>query len=193
MTHQRESGFTIVEMMIVMAVGATLVGIAMMASGSALTAFKARGVVSKIQATVNMARELSISQQRDMVLSFDTTANTISVIRQDKPSGTTTLSTIGFEGGLVFTQVSGTGTTPDAWGINTAATNGSNAVMFVDARTVQFRAGTGQLVDPSTWLPVNGRIFVGISGKKETAGMVSVFGATGRVRGYHWEGQWVTN
>jgi prepilin-type N-terminal cleavage/methylation domain-containing protein len=185
MTHkrQRESGFTVVEMMIVMAVGVTLVGFALMSSGGALTTFKARGVVSKVQAQFVRARETAISEQRDVQVVFVGT-NEIDLVRMEKPSGTTTISKTMFEGGLIFTKVTGVPETPDVWGGNTA-------IAFSPATTIQFRAGTGVLMDGTTLLPVSGRVFVGIAGKPETAGMVSVFGATGRVRAYHWEGQWV--
>lgn len=192
MTHkQREAGFSIVEMMIVLGVGVTLVGIAMMSSGAALTAFKARGVVSKVQAQFVRARETAISEQRDIRVVFVGGAggNEIDLVRIELPTSsgvTTTISKTLFEGGLTFTKVSGLVETPDAWG-------GNNAIAFDPATAIRFRAGTGVLMDDTTLLPINGRVFVGISGKPETAGMVSVFGATGRVRGYHWEGQWNVN
>jgi Tfp pilus assembly protein FimT len=186
MSQHRESGFSIVEILMVMAVGITLVGIAMMSTGGALTAFKARGVIAKVQAAFVQARELSISQQRDMQVIF-TGTNEIDIVRVNLPtgSGTTTLSRTFFEGGLTFLKVSGLPETPDAWG-------GNNAIAFDPVTTtIQFRAGTGVLMDSATLLPVSGRVHVGIAGKPETAGVVSVFGPTGRVRAYHWEGSWV--
>jgi Tfp pilus assembly protein FimT len=185
--RQRQAGFTVIEMMLVMAVGVTLVGMAMMSSGAALTTFKARGVISKVQATLVMARETAISQQRDIRVVFNGT-NQIQVVRQDKPSGTTTLTTTTFEGGMTFTKIAGLPETPDPWG-------GTAAIAFDPiandpATIVQFRAGTGVLMNAATLQATSGRVFVAVAGKKETAGVISIFGATGRVRAYHWEGQW---
>jgi hypothetical protein len=186
MNQHRESGFSVIEMMLVMAVGVTLVGIALMRSGPALTAFKARGVIAKVQSTILQGRELAISQQRDIQLVFVGT-NEIDLVRVDLPagSGTTTLSRTVFEGGMIFTKISGLADpTQDVWG-------GTGNPAFAPATNVQFRAGTGVLMDSATLQPVSGRVFVGIAGKQETAGMISVFGPTGRVRSYHWEGSWV--
>ena len=185
MTQHREAGFSVVELMIVMAVGVTLAAMAMMSSGAALSAFKARGVISKVQATLVQGRELAISQQRDIQVVFVGT-NEIDLVRVDLPTGTTTLSKTLFEGGMTFTKVTGlTDPTQDAWG------GTSGAIAFSPATNIQFRAGTGVLMDSATLQPVSGRVFVAIAGKKETAGMISVFGPTGRVRSYHWEGAWV--
>jgi prepilin-type N-terminal cleavage/methylation domain-containing protein len=183
--RQRQAGFTVIELMIVMAVGVTLVGMAMMSSGAALSTFKARGVLAKLQSTIVMARETAVSQQRDVRIDFVGT-NQINLVRLDKPSGTTTLTRVTFEGGLIYTKVAGLpDPTQDAWGGNLGA------IAFDPATSIQFRAGTGVLMDSATLQAVNGRVFVGVVGKPETAGYVSIFGATGRVRSYHWEGQWV--
>jgi hypothetical protein len=49
----------------------------------------------------------------------------------------------------------------------------------------------GSFVDP-TGVPVNGTVFLGVPGQVETARAVTVFGSTGRVRGYRWIGSaWV--
>jgi Tfp pilus assembly protein PilE len=188
MNQHREAGFSVVELMIVMAVGVTLAAMAMMSSGAALSAFKARGVISKVQATLVQARELAISQQRDIQVVFVGT-NEIDLVRVELPlsSGTTTtLSKTLFEGGMTFTKVTGLADpTQDVWGGTTGA------IAFSPAANVQFRAGTGVLMDSATLQPVSGRVFVAVDGKKETAGMISVFGPTGRVRSYHWEGAWV--
>jgi hypothetical protein len=49
----------------------------------------------------------------------------------------------------------------------------------------------GSFIDGGNTL-INGTIFLGILGNDRTARAVSVLGATGRVRQYHWDGlQWV--
>jgi hypothetical protein len=49
---------------------------------------------------------------------------------------------------------------------------------------------TGSFIDGGNTL-VNGTVFMGIPGKPSTARAISILGATGRVREYHWDGaQW---
>jgi hypothetical protein len=50
---------------------------------------------------------------------------------------------------------------------------------------------TGGFVDAGS-NPINGTVFVGLTGRQDTARAVTVLGATGRVRQYHWTGsQWM--
>jgi len=49
---------------------------------------------------------------------------------------------------------------------------------------------TGAFVDAGNTF-VNGTVFVGITGQPRTARAITILGATGRVRQYHWDGtQW---
>jgi hypothetical protein len=49
---------------------------------------------------------------------------------------------------------------------------------------------TGAFIDGGNTL-VNGTVFMGIPGRSSTARAISILGATGRVREYHWDGsQW---
>jgi hypothetical protein len=55
--------------------------------------------------------------------------------------------------------------------------------------TMQFTSN-GSFIDGGNTF-VNGTVFLGIPGKPGTARAVSILGATGRVRQYHWDGtQW---
>lgn len=48
----------------------------------------------------------------------------------------------------------------------------------------------GALIDGNN-STVNGTVFLGIPGKNQTARAITILGATGRVRQYHWDGnQW---
>ena len=42
----------------------------------------------------------------------------------------------------------------------------------------------GELVDGSTYQPINGTVFLGVPGTATTARAVTVLGSTGRVRGW---------
>ncbi len=73
--------------------------------------------------------------------------------------------------------------TPDAWG-------GDGAVAFGGAVGIRFRSGDGALVDQND-VYVNGRVFVARAGSNSvnSAGMVSIFGPTGRIRSYRLQGE----
>jgi hypothetical protein len=42
----------------------------------------------------------------------------------------------------------------------------------------------GEFLDGATFLPINGTVFLGITGQQSTARAVTVLGTTGRVRGW---------
>ena len=44
----------------------------------------------------------------------------------------------------------------------------------------------GELVDGSTFQPINGTVFLGVPGKNTSARAITVLGTTGRIRG--WKG-----
>jgi hypothetical protein len=85
--------------------------------------------------------------------------------------------------------------TPMGFGNSTAINlqqpggGGAWTVMFSTSGSF---CGTAQsaasLYQATTNNPVNASIFLGISGKINTARAVTVFGATGRVRSYNWTG-----
>jgi hypothetical protein len=87
------------------------------------------------------------------------------------------------EGNMTFTKLDGMPETPDPWG-------GIGAVAFDNAVGVRFRSGDGALVDEND-VYVNGRVFVGRAGSNSvnSAGMVSIFGPTGRLRSYRLQGE----
>jgi hypothetical protein len=164
------------------AVGGTIIGIGLFGLGSSVRAAKTRGAIAQLKDHVANARELSISQQRDIRIEF-IAPDQIRVTRINRPAaaGTTVLVDMRLEGGMTFTKLPGMPETPDPWG-------GATAVAFGGATSLRFRAGDGALID-QTDNTVNGRIFLAHdSGRVDSAGVISVFGPTGRIRAYRLAG-----
>jgi hypothetical protein len=98
------------------------------------------------------------------------------------PAGTTQLASVVLEGSVQYSLAPGVPDTPDAFGRN-------QAVDFGGAASVMFTS-EGMLVD-AAGNPINGTIFLAIRGGANSVRAVTILGATGRVRGYRWNGlQW---
>jgi Tfp pilus assembly protein FimT len=170
------------ELLIICAIAGVAMTFALAGIGNAKMSYRARSAVSTLKEQLTTAREMAVSQQRDVKIEF-IAPNRITLTRIEKPSGTTTVRDALLEGGMGFVRYAALDPTPDAWG-------GDEAVAFGETVELRFRSD-GALVDEENNY-VNGRIFVGWGTDVTSAGFVSVFGATGRVRGYRVEGNtWV--
>lgn len=179
---RRATGFSAIELMMTTGLMSVLGSLAAFEVGNARPAIKGDGAMRVVMAQLNTARELAITQRRYIQLTF-TGTNVVNTIRQDVPNGTTTLSSVPIEGGIEFSLMSYVPDTPDAFG-------NSSAIAFGTATSFRF-SSDGSLVDQSG-NPVNGTIFLALPNVSRSVRAVSVMGATGRVRGYKWDGaRWV--
>jgi len=114
----------------------------------------------------------------------------MSVVREDTTVATTTLSTIGFEGGVQFTLIAMVDT-PDGYGSTTStsftSTNGTFPSATGSTSVAKFTPD-GTLVD---WngRTTNGTVFLAVPTVSTSTRAVTVLGSTGRVRGYRWDGR----
>lgn len=177
----KEAGFTLIELLMVVTVGATLAGISVMGFASAATSIRGSNGMVQVMSQLRMARGLAINQRRAIEVQF-IAPNEIRIIRQEVPSGTTLLNQFFLEGTVQFVQFSGVPDTPDGFG-------NSSAVDFGGVNDFGF-LGDGMLVDLSNPVaagtPISGTVFLGIPNQPASARAVTVFGGTGRVRGYTW-------
>jgi len=180
---QSDSGFSVLELMLTIGVIGVVTAIAVIQFGSAQQSVKGDGVMRVVLAQVNTARELSISQRRNMQLQF-VGLNGLRIVRQDMPSGTTVVGSTMFESGGQYYLTPGLPDTPDNFGR-------TQSLDFGAATTVMF-SSDGTCIDQSG-NPVNGTIFLGLPGRPLSARAITILGATGRVRAYRWNGaKWVT-
>jgi prepilin-type N-terminal cleavage/methylation domain-containing protein len=190
---RRESGYSMLEMMIVVGVMGIVSGFAVFQIGSARPSMKGDSAMRTVLAQMNTARELSISQRRNIQLTF--VGNVITLTRQNiavgtAPATTTVLATIPLEGGAQFGLTSGVPDTPDAFGLLSSGTAGyfgtaTTSVSFTsDGSLISGTGATGS----GTGLALNGTVFLTIPNQPRGTRAVTVLGATGRIRGYKWDG-----
>jgi prepilin-type N-terminal cleavage/methylation domain-containing protein len=181
---RRESGFSMVELMV-------SIMIILIVSAIAVTTMMPNAQQARIDAamrevvdTFRQAREFSIANRRYVQISFPAT-NQIQVTQMNTlTSGAggvnPVLTTVTLAPPLVF-NLDGMPDTPDGYG-NTSAivfegiANGPIGGMLFQS--------DGELVDGTTYLPINGSVFLGVPGQQSTARAVTVLGTTGRVRGW---------
>src|ERR1700694_5994822 len=117
-----EAGFSLIEMMVVVGILGILSGIAVVQIGVSRPGALGDGAMRVVLAQMNTARQLAITQRRNMRLVFDQ-GSRVQIIREEVPGPTlTTISTVIFEGTLQFVLVSGLPDTPDAFGYSSATT-----------------------------------------------------------------------
>jgi type II secretory pathway pseudopilin PulG len=178
----RETGFSLIETVMVLGVMSIVGSIAVLQIGAVQPALKGDGAMRVMMAQLSTARELSITQRRQMQVEFVGT-NAVRITRQEVPTGTTVLSTVPVEGGIKYSLIPGVGDTPDGFGH-------ASAVDFGVATSIFFTSD-GSLIDQSG-NPLNGTVFVSIPGVARSLRAVTILGGTGRIRGYKWDGhQWV--
>jgi prepilin-type N-terminal cleavage/methylation domain-containing protein len=181
--HRRAAaGFTLLEVLIVLSLGAVLTGITLLAFQSAQRQIRGDANLRVLVSLIETAREQAMTERRTIEIRF-VGANEVDTVRREVPTGETPLARVFFEGNARFLLFAGVPDTPDGFG-------NAGAVDFGSATATMF-GPDGTFVDPAG-MPVNGTVFVGVPGQTETARAVTVFGATGRVRGYRWNGSaWV--
>lgn len=171
-----ERGVTLLETMMVITISTIVASAAMFQVATSLPSMKASSGSRAVLSEFNLAREYAQSQRRLMNIQFVGT-NQMQIVRQNVPNGTTVVHTLIFEGGMTYQLTTGLPDTPDAFGKH-------GAIDFGTANTISFTPD-GMLVD-ERGVPVNGTVFLGINGNRKAARAVTVFGATGRIRGYRW-------
>lgn len=147
-----------------------------------LPSLRADAVMRQVIYQITWARETALSRRREIEIQ-PTGASTIQLVRHETPpAADTVLRVIPFEYDMQYTLFAGMPDTPDAFG-------SAGSVDFGGADELTFDS-EGSLVD-SNGIPVNGTLFIGMPAHRQSARAVTVFGGTGRVRGWRWSGtQW---
>jgi prepilin-type N-terminal cleavage/methylation domain-containing protein len=178
--HQVESGFSLIEIMIVIMLIAIVSGMAVPVAADFLQSRKADSSVVATEAAVTAARDRAIAERRNIQFTF-VAPNKIQLSRVEVPTGALTLvSEFTLDNGQQLLKFAGIPDTPDGFGGagGYASFGGTPPVMFTS---------DGSLID-SAGDVVNGSIFVGMPDQKDTARAVTIFGVTGLTRTWKWRG-----
>jgi type II secretory pathway pseudopilin PulG len=187
--HRRsqQGGFSLIELSVVVLLGMILAGMAVYQVEGALPVMRANAAMGQVVSQMRIAREMALAQRRSVQLKFIGT-NEIQIERLNQPTGFTNLDPVYFEGGGQFVVFSGQPDTPAGFGNDGAIYFGG----LIGGPTAMVFQSDGTFANNANSQPINGTVFVGIPGLPGTARAVTILGATGRVRPYHWNGtQWV--
>jgi prepilin-type N-terminal cleavage/methylation domain-containing protein len=181
--HLTERGFTLIELMMVIAVLATLAGIAIGISPAFIRHAKAESSIAQAVDVFRSAREVSISQRRNVAVQFIGN-DALRTVRMNIPGpGTTILRTIQLENRMRFQLTPGLPDTPDRFG-------NQNPISFGPTNTWMFTS-EGTFVDANGEV-LNGTLFLGVPNDINSARAITVFGATALIRVWSWNGrEWV--
>jgi len=177
--HHRERGFSLIEMMVVVLITMIVAAMALIAMNPTRQQVQADAAMVQVASQLRLARETAIEQRRDVLVSFSTTGESITLTQENLPSGSTVLSTIPIQVPAQFMVMGGMSDTPDGFGnedpIYFEGLNGGPVGMGFQSDGT-FIDGSGNLV--------NGTVFLGIAGVPSSARAVTVLGATGKIRMY---------
>ena len=184
-SRHRQSGFSMVELVIAVAVIGIVMAVAVIGMSTILPTYRANQAMNQVFSQLRGARELAISQRRNVQVQFVGT-NTIQITEIQTAGANVVFPPITWEGGAVFYRFAGTADTPMGFG----TCGGTIPVCFENLNggppTMMFTP-SGTFIDGGNTL-VDGTVFLGIAGSPMSARAVTVLGATGRVRQYHWLG-----
>jgi type II secretion system protein H len=186
--HRRSSGFTLIELMIVLGIIGVMGAMAALMMPSTVRGVQADSGTARVAAALRTAREQAVSQRRNVRISF-TNPNQIVVERENGTgTGTVTYSPIAtavLEDGVKFAVFSETPDTPDAFGH-------ASALAFGTATSRKFTS-EGTFVDQNGD-PLNGTIYLGrAQDGVASARAVTIFGPTALIRQWRWDGAHWTN
>jgi type IV fimbrial biogenesis protein FimT len=182
-----QRGFSLLEILTGLAIISIVLAMGMLNYSTILPNYKANSAMDQLLYQLRSARERAISHRREVQVQFGGT-NQFTVTELWLVGTAPPATTVSFEGGAQYIVFS---TIPD---LPAPFNFGNTAAVYFGGVSggppVMKFSTTGSFIDGGNTL-VNGTVFMGIPGKPSTARAISVLGATGRVREYHWDGtQW---
>ena len=185
--NRPQRGFSLLEILTGLAIISIVLAMGMLNYSTILPNYKANSAMDQLLYQLRSARERAISHRREVQVQFGGT-NQFTVTELWLVGTAPPATTVSFEGGAQYIVFS---TVPD---LPAPFNFGNTAAVYFGGASggppVMKFSTTGSFIDGGNTL-VNGTVFMGIPGKPSTARAISVLGATGRVREYHWDGtQW---
>jgi prepilin-type N-terminal cleavage/methylation domain-containing protein len=187
----RQEGFSLIEMLIVLAVLGIITALSVVTINSSRLGLTGDGAMRVVLSQMNQARELAITQRRNMQLVF-VGSNVIQIKREEVPAagGLTTISSVSFEGRMQFLRPISTNT-PDGAIVANPLTPALAFPTGASSYATEFKfSPDGTFID-QLGQTLNGTVFVALPNDTLSSRAISILGSTGRVRAYRWDGtQW---
>jgi type II secretory pathway pseudopilin PulG len=184
-SRNSQSGFSLLEALVVMGMISVILTMTIISFTNILPNSRANSAMDQVLSEMRSAREQAIAHRREVQVQF-AGANQLTISEiwlKGTPPAPVTYT---FEGGAQYMVFAGVPDTPMGFGnsspIYLANLAGGPPIMKFTTN--------GAFIDGNN-NPVNGTVFLGLTGKNQTARAITILGATGRVRQYHWDGsQW---
>jgi type II secretory pathway pseudopilin PulG len=197
-------GFSLLEVIIILAIVAVLSGFAVIGIGPVRDAMRANQAMHQVVSSLREARMLAMSQNIEVCIHFAETDRIVAGLWDGDVCGpissaatgapmTATNPSTRLENGYRFSR-SGIPEMPDDF--NPAAGFEGMSIVFAGEAVepgdvLVFTADGFLTVGSDTHQPVNGTIFIGSPDNNERlARAVTILGATGRIRSFQWREGW---
>lgn len=186
-----QNGFSLLEMLVVVGIMMTLLAFAIIQSFGSMESYRANAAMDMVISQLRVARQLAISQRRNVRITFSTASSpqTITYTVMPDPGDTVTPTpvTVPIPNIVKFSGFTGEPDTPmlfgtcgGNFGICVAGVSGGPPGMYFNA--------VGQFTDNTYVNTLNGTVFMVIPNMPATARAVTIMGSTGRVRPYNYIG-----
>lgn len=179
---RNERGFTLVEMLVVVAVAGVLAAVAIGMSTTSVRMSKGEAGAAQLDGFLKRHREMALARRRDIEIHFEPPNRVRSVQRWgvgDANADPVELETLVLEGGIEFLLFDDMPDTPNAFGNGTEVSlGGLEPVMFASEGMFMDVAGN----------PINATISLGMAGDPLTAGAVTILGTTATIERWRWNG-----
>lgn len=182
-----QRGFSLLEALTTVALMMIVAGMAIISFGNVLPRAKANSAMDQMLYQLRSARARAIAHRREVQIQFVGT-NQLTISELWPAGAPPPPTTVSFEGGATYMVFNTVPDIPPPYNFGNAA-----AIYFgglAGGPPIMKFTTNGSFIDGGNTL-VNGTVFLGITGNVSTARAVTILGATGRVREYHWDGtQW---
>lgn len=189
-----EAGFSLIEILFTVGIMGVVTAMAVVQIGGARPSALGDGAMRVVMSQMNTARELAITQRRNMRVSF-TLGNRVQIIREEIGAAPTVISSVVLEGGLQFVTATNLPDTPDKFcGASISpvsfpsATGTPPEVKFKPDGS--FVNQDGDILNGTVFITMPNQIYTPNASTRNllSARAVTVLGSTGRVRGYRYDG-----
>lgn len=188
-----QRGFSLIELLVVIGLILVVSAMALIQMAPIMADSKMDSSVRQVMDQLRQGREYAVANRRFVKVTFPTAVvggvARYQVVLTQMNTLTTgagainpVLSTLIIQSPAQFAQLGGPDT-PDGYGNGAAIV--FNSVSGGPIGGMLFESD-GELVDGSTFQPINGTVFLGVPGKNTSARAITVLGTTGRIRG--WKG-----